>query len=108
MAKLSVDVPHAIGQDEAARRFKEKLAAARKEYQDRLTEFHEEWQEHTLSFAFRAMGMAVSGNIAVGPDTIRLQASLPLAVMVFRSTIEKRVRQEIDELLAAAPGAANG
>jgi hypothetical protein len=108
MAKLSVDVPHALSQDEVARRFKEKLVAARTEYQDRLSDFHEEWQDHTVSFAFRAMGMAVSGNIAVGADKVRLQASLPLAVMMFKSTIEKRIRQELGELLAASPGAASG
>ena len=108
MAQLSVDVPHALGQNEAARRFKERLATARKEYGDRLSEFREEWQDHTVSFAFRAMGFAVSGHLAVGPDKVRLQASLPLAVMVFKSTIEKRIRQEVGELLAASPGAASG
>lgn len=108
MAKLSVDIPHALGQDEAARRFKERLAAAQTEYKDRLSEFHEEWRDHTLSFAFRAMGLAVSGNLAVGPDKVRLQASLPLAVMVFKSTIEKQIRQEFATLLAVSPSAAGG
>ena len=108
MAQLSVDVPHALSQDEAAGRFKEKLATARTEYHDQLSDFREQWQDHTLSFAFRAMGMAISGNIAVEPGKVRLRASLPLAVMVFKSTIEKRVRAEIAELLAVSPGATSG
>ena len=108
MAQLSVDVPHALSQDEAAGRFKEKLAAARTEYHDQLSEFHEEWQDHTLSFAFRAMGLAVSGNIAVEPGKVRLRPVFLLAVMIFKSTIEKRVREEIGQLLAVSPGAASG
>jgi hypothetical protein len=108
MAQLSVNVPHVLSQTEAARRFKERLAAGKAEYRDQLSEFHEQWQDHTLSFAFRAMGLAISGNIAVEPGKVRLQASLPLAVMVFKSTIEKRILQEIGELLAVSPGAANG
>ena len=67
MAQLSVNVPHVLSQTEAARRFKERLAAAKAEYHDQLSEFHEQWQDHTLSFAFRAMGLAISGNIAVAP-----------------------------------------
>ncbi len=50
------------------------------------------------------MGLAISGNIAVEPGKVRLQASLPLAVMVFKSTIEKRILQEFGELLAVSPG----
>jgi hypothetical protein len=106
MAQLSVDVPHVLGQDEAARRFKERLAAARTEYHDQLSEFQEQWQDHTLSFAFRAMGLAISGKLAVEANTVRLRASLPLAILMFKGAIEKRVREEVGTLLAVSPGAA--
>ena len=108
MAQLSLDVSHSLGQDEAARRFKERLAAARSEYHDQLSDFQEQWQDHTLSFAFRAMGLAISGNLAVEPHTVRLRASLPLAILVFKSVIEKRIREEVGQLLAVSPGTAGG
>ena len=108
MPKLSVDVSHALSLDEVARRFKERLAAARAEYQDRLSDFHEEWQDHTVSFAFRAMGLAVSGRVAVEREKVRLEANLPLAVMMFKGTIEKRLREEVGQLLAVSPGAGAG
>ena len=106
MPRLSVDFSHTLSQDEAARRFKERLAAARAEYQDHLSDFHEEWQANIFSFAFRALGLAISGSIAVEPDKVRLRANLPLAVMVFKSTIENHLRQEVDKLLAVSPGTA--
>jgi hypothetical protein len=107
MAQLSVDVPHALGQDEAARRFKERFAAARSKYGDQISELREQWQDHTLSFAFRAMGWAISGKLAVEANTVKLQATLPAAIMLFKGAIEKRVRDEVGELLAVSPGSAS-
>jgi hypothetical protein len=106
MAQLSVDIPHALGQDEAARRFKERFAAARSKYGDQISELREQWQDHTLSFAFRVMGWAISGKLAVEADSVRLRASLPAAIILFKSMIEKRVREEVGELLAVSPGSA--
>jgi hypothetical protein len=100
MPKLSLDIPHSLGQDEAARRLKTKLAAASAQYRDHLSDFRQQWQDHTLSFDFKAVGMAFSGTMAVQPQNIRLTAALPLAAMLFKGTIEDRIRQEVDSLLA--------
>lgn len=106
MPKLSIDIPHVLGQDEALRRVKAKFAAARDEHQDRVSDFKEEWRDHIFSFAFRALGMAVSGTVAVEAERIKLAAQLPLAAMLMKSTIEAHIRREVDALLAPG-GAAN-
>ena len=100
MPKLSLDVSHVLGQEEAAQRLKEKFAAARAEHQSRVSNFCEEWQDHTFSFGFSALGMPVSGTVAVEPEWIRLVANLPLTAMFFKGAIEDRIRQELDGLLA--------
>jgi hypothetical protein len=102
VSQLSVDVPHSLTCDEAARRFKERIAAARAEYRDRLSDFREEWRDHTVSFAFRTLGLGISGTIAVEQDKVRLAADVPLAAMIFRGTIEKRIREEVGRLLAVS------
>jgi hypothetical protein len=99
MPQLSMDIPHALERDEAARRLREKFAAVRAEHQDRLSQFREEWHDHTFSFAFHALGMAVSGTVAVEPSRVRLDAHLPLAAMFFKGAIEDRIRQEVGNLL---------
>jgi len=99
MPRLALETPHTIGQDEAARRLKKKFAAVRAQHGDRVNNLHEEWQDHTLSFAFQAMGMSVSGTVAVEPDCVKLDASLPLAAMMFKGMIEQQIRKEIDGLL---------
>jgi hypothetical protein len=101
MPMLSLDVSHALSPDEVVRRLKEKFAAARAEYQDRVSNFREEWRDHTVSFGFRALGMAVSGTVAVEAEKVRLDATLPFAAICFKSTIEDHIRREVGGLLAA-------
>ena len=103
MPKLLLDIPHSLGQEEATRRLKEKFAAARAEYQGHVSNFREEWQDHTFSFGFHAMGMSVTGTVAVEEATVKLVTHLPLAAAFFKGAIEERLRQEVGKLLVAAP-----
>jgi len=100
MPKLYIDIPHVLGQDEAMRRLKTKFAAAKAEHQDRVSDYKDEWQDHVFSFGFKALGMAVSGTVAVEPKQIKLAAQLPLAAMLMKSTIEEHIRREVDALLS--------
>jgi predicted NBD/HSP70 family sugar kinase len=100
MPKLSLSIPHKLTQDEAAQRLKTKFASAKTEYQERVSDFREDWRDHSLSFGFRILGMAISGTVAVEPTNIRLAADLPWGAAFFRSAIEDRVRQEVDTLLS--------
>jgi hypothetical protein len=100
MPQLALEIAHALTQDEAARRLKEKFAAAHAEHQDRVTDFKQEWRENIYSFAFRALGMAVSGTVAVEPAKICLAAKLPMAAILFKSAIEDRIRAEVGTMLS--------
>ena len=101
MPQLSVDIPHELTPGEAARRLEEKFAAARAEYQDRVSDLEQKWSDNIFSFAFRVLGMAISGTIAVEPQFVRLAANLPLAAMLFRGTIEEHIRREMGDLLTS-------
>jgi hypothetical protein len=101
MPQLSLDIPHVLSPDEAVQRLKEKFAAARTEYQNNVSEFKEQWRDHTFSYAFKVLGMAVSGTIAVEQTRVRLATDLPLAAMFFKAAIEDRIRQEVGALLGA-------
>jgi hypothetical protein len=100
MPQLSVQVPHTLGPDEAVRRLKDKFTLARGLYQGQVQDLHEEWTDHTLSFGFKAVGMKVAGTLAVADAAVNLTADLPFAAMLFKGTIEQRVRQELGELLS--------
>jgi len=106
MPRITLEVPHSLGLDEAMRRLKDKFAAARAEHQGNVSNLREEWRDHIFSFAFQAMGMGVSGTVAVGPDQVKVHAELPFAAAFFKGAIEQRLRQEVGVLLASekAPG----
>ena len=65
-------MPLEVTRDEAVRRLKEKFAAARAEYGEHVSKFHDEWKDHTFSFSLHALGMGVSGTVAVEPRKVRL------------------------------------
>jgi hypothetical protein len=100
MPRLAMAVPHQLGQDEATRRLKEKFAATLAEHRDRVSDFQEQWQDHTVSFSFGTMGVKISGSLAVEPNTVNLELKLPLIALPFRGTIEDRLRHEVAGLLA--------
>ncbi|MGB7737151.1 MAG: polyhydroxyalkanoic acid system family protein [Thermoguttaceae bacterium] len=99
MPRITFEMPHSLGLEEATRRLKEKLAAALAEHQSRVSNLREEWRDHTLSFALKAMGMGVSGTVAVAPDQVKVDAELPIAAAFFKGAIEQRLRQEVGTLL---------
>jgi hypothetical protein len=103
MPKLSLDIPHSLGQEEAARRLKEKFAAAHAEHRNEVSNFRQEWQNHTFSFGFHVLGMAVNGTVAVEEKSIKLITHLPLAASFFKGQIEDRIRREMASLLVAQP-----
>jgi hypothetical protein len=99
MPHLSLKIPQSLGQDEATQRLKDKFAAALAEHRDRVSDFQEQWQDHTVSFSFRTMGAKIGGTLAVEPERVDLYLHLPLAAMLFRGAIEDRIRQEVADLL---------
>jgi hypothetical protein len=90
-----MQVPHTLGRDEATRRIKEQLPKAR----SLTTDFDEQWQDHTLTFRFTAMGFQVGGVLAVEETVANVEVDLPLAAMFVKGTIEQRVRQELGTVL---------
>ena len=96
MPRLSMQIPHALGREEATRRIKELLPKAR-EY---VSDLDERWQEHTLAFQFTAMAFRVGGTLSVEEGVANIDVDLPLAAMLVKGMIEQRVRQEFGTILA--------
>jgi hypothetical protein len=100
MPQLTLDVPHTLGREEAARRLKAKAEFVQGAFQSQVGEITQQWQEDTLSFGFKAMGMKVSGTLVVEDAVVRLAADLPWAAMMLKGTIQERARQELTHVLS--------
>jgi len=99
MPQLSLEVSHALGQEEAARRLKQRFITACEMYRSQVSNLRQQWDGHTFSFGFHAMGMKIAGTVAVEHARVKLAASLPFAAALFKGAIEDRIRQEVGDLL---------
>ncbi len=96
MPRLSMQIPHTLGRDEATRRIKEQIPKVR----GNVSELEEQWQDHTLTFHFQVLGFKVGGALAVEDTAANVDVDLPLAAMMVKGMIEQRVRQELGTVLA--------
>jgi hypothetical protein len=90
-----MQISHALGREEATRRIKEQLAKAG----DLVNDLDQQWQDHTLTFRFKAMGFGVSGTLVVEEAAVKIDVELPLAAAMIKGMIEQRLRQEVAGLL---------
>ncbi len=100
MPKMSVTVPHALGQAEALTRVQGMIGNLKRQYGDQISELQEEWTGSTGEFSLKAMGFSVSGRLAVSETTVEMDGNLPLMAAPFKGQIEQMVRQEAERLLA--------
>ncbi len=100
MPKLSVDVPHALGQAEALSRVQGMLEKLKAGYGDQISDLQERWNGPDGVFSFKAMGFDVSGDIRVGDNDVAMSGNLPLMATPFKGQIEQRLREEAEKLLA--------
>lgn len=101
MPSLKMETPHTLGKQEAARRLKEKFSVVRGAFQSHVSDVVEAWDGDEFRFGFKALGMQVAGTVVVGECDVKVNADLPLAALMFKGAIEKQIRDELGELLAA-------
>jgi hypothetical protein len=91
---LVVSIPHRLGREEAARRIKSGLAAARANYSMLLTISEESWTGDSLAFSASALGQVAAGTIDVAEDHVRLEVRLPWLLAVFAEKLTPAIRKE--------------
>ena len=99
MPHVLIEVDHALGQDEALRRLKEKLAEVQSTYGDQVKDLQQQWNGNALSASCKALGMSLGGTLTVEDSQVKIDAKVPLVAIVFKATIEQRVREEMSALL---------
>ena len=100
MARLTIVAEHDLPTEEALRRLKAKLGSAvGAGYRRQVIDLHEDWTDGTLSFRFKAVGIRVAGTLTVRDRTVRVAADVPFAALVFKKTIEERLRAELGAAL---------
>ncbi len=99
MPKLSITVPHSLGQAEAARRVAGLMDAISKKYADQIKITEQNFGENSGTFAFKTMGMTVSGKAQIEEASVTIDCDLPFAAVMFKGRIEKEIRETLEKIL---------
>ena len=99
MPKMSVTVSHALGQAEAAQRLGGFMDEIKKKYADQMKIVEQNFGETGGTFAFKTMGMTISGRTEVRENDVLVECDLPFAAMMFKGRIEKEMRESLEKVL---------
>ena len=91
---LIVSIPHRLGREEAARRIKSGLTAARTNDSALMTINEETWNGDRLAFNLCALGQSAVGFIDVAVDHVRLEVQLPWLLAVVAEKLTPAIRKE--------------
>ncbi|HEY6704225.1 MAG TPA: polyhydroxyalkanoic acid system family protein [Xanthobacteraceae bacterium] len=105
---LIVSIPHRLGREEAARRIKSGLTAARTNYSAFLTINEETWSGDRLAFTLSALGQSAVGVIDVADDHVRLEVELPWLLAVIAEKLTPAIRKEGTLMLEKPRGSDTG
>jgi hypothetical protein len=100
MPNLIMSVGHRLSQDEALRRIRAAAAQAKTQHSDKIDDLREGWNGYVGAFQISARNQQVSGTVTVNPSDVTVQTTLPFLALVFKPTIESRMRDELTRILA--------
>ena len=101
MPKISLAVAHDLGREEALRKLQSESDMLKRTFGDSVSDLRENWNDAALDFSLAAYGMKVSGDVVVEPAEVATNIRLPLAAVMFKGMIEKRIREQLEKLLAS-------
>jgi putative polyhydroxyalkanoate system protein len=99
MPSVSVQVAHQLGQDGARAALENFMTANKDEVNQKITDLTQTWNGNVLDYAFKTMGMKISGTLEVQPDSVKVVTQLPLAAMLFKGMVEQQMRDNLTKLL---------
>jgi hypothetical protein len=75
------------------------MTANQNEVNQKISDLQQTWNGNILDYAFKTMGMKISGTLDVQPDSVKVVTQLPLAAMLFKGMVEAQMRENLTKLL---------
>ena len=95
---VTVSIPHELGRAEARRRVDSGFGDLAR-HLGGLGTVSRSWEGDRLSFAFSAMGQAISGAIDVADHAVRVEVLLPNVLAMIAGKVKGRLQKEGQLLL---------
>ncbi len=100
MPKMNLTIPHTLTQEEAITKIKSFMKSNKESMEAQVKDVSHQWEAETLTFAFKTMGMKISGTMTVHEDNVGIRCDLPFSAMMFKGKIESTVTEQLGKLLA--------
>ena len=101
MPSVKVVVDHALNQKDAKERIKKLFDKLKEDFQDKITDVNEVWNENHSDFSFKIMGLTMKGKLSVSDSNVSLNGQIPFTALPFKKVIENTIKQEAIKLLTA-------
>ena len=88
---LVVSIPHSLGREEAIRRLKTGLSRAANSMPVMSVD-EERWEEDRMNFRVRALGQAVTGQVDVAEDHVKVEVVLPWLLQRFAEVAQAAIQ----------------
>ncbi len=100
MPSVNVVVDHSLSRDDAKERIKKLFDKLKEDFQDKISDVNEVWNENHSDFSFKIMGLLMKGRLSVSSSDVRLDGQIPFTALPFKKLIENTIRQEASNLLS--------
>jgi putative polyhydroxyalkanoate system protein len=97
-----VNIPHALGKDEARRRIESGFGNLRQQMAGSvggMLSLQERWEGDRLNFEGEALGQKMSGRIDVLADAVRIELDLPTMLAMIAERVAGTLKKEGAKLL---------
>jgi hypothetical protein len=98
MDPLIVTISHSLSKDEVIRRLQPALGRAVQMFPVLNVE-HEQWSDDRMDFRIRAFGQAVTGNVLVSDNEVRVEVTLPWLLAKFADVVREAIQRRTRVLL---------
>jgi putative polyhydroxyalkanoate system protein len=99
MSRLTVSIPHKLSRAEARRRIQEQVDQLQAQHGSPLSRLEQRWTGDTLDFTVVALGQAVTGQIFVEDQAVRLEVVLPWMLAMLANVFKPKIEQQGRKLL---------
>ena len=100
MASFNVQLDHQQTRESAAEKLREFSSVVLSDLPTGISDVSEQWNDDgSLEFAFKAMGMQLTGTMSVGGENVTVDGTMPFAALPFRGAIESQIREQLKTAL---------
>lgn len=99
MPKFQVAVPHTLGQEAAVERLQGFSQKIQEQHADKIKDFEQSWENETLHFSFKTLGLTIQGELHVEADQVRVEGDLPFAAAMFKGQLTGAIQGQLENLL---------